>query len=60
LIGGTLFAWIGGPILTVKNDFSGPSVVDTRESRDAFVAALIDLIVFGGLAAVTIFMRGGG
>jgi len=60
LIGGTLFAWIGGPILAVKNDYPGLSVVDTRESRDAIVAALIDLIVFGGLAAMTIFMRGGG
>jgi len=59
LIGGTLFAWIGGPILAVKNDYPGLSVVDTRESRDAIVAALIDLIVFGGLAAMTIFMRAG-
>jgi rhomboid protease GluP len=58
LLGGTLFAWLGGPILAVKNDYPGISVVDTREPRDAFVAALIDLIIFGGLAALTIFMRG--
>jgi rhomboid protease GluP len=58
LLGGTLFAWLGGPVLAVKNDYPGLSVVDTREPRDAVVAALIDLIIFGGLAAVTIFMRG--
>jgi membrane associated rhomboid family serine protease len=60
LIGGTLFAWIGGPVLAVKNDYSGLSVVDTRETRDAVIAALVDVIIFGGLAAMTIFMRGGG
>ncbi len=58
LIGGTLFAWIGGPVLAVKEEYPGLSVVDTRESRDAVVAGLIVAIVFGGLAAVTIFTRG--
>lgn len=58
LIGGTLFAWLGGPVLAVKNDYPGLSIVDTRESRDAVVAGLIVAIVFGGLAAVTIFIRG--
>jgi len=58
LLGGTLFAWLGGPVLAVKNDYPGLSVVDTREPRDAVVAGLIVAIVFGGLAAVTIFIRG--
>lgn len=58
LIGGTLFAWLGGPVLEVKQEYSGLSLVDTRESRDAVVASLIVLIIFGALAAVTIFMRG--
>jgi rhomboid protease GluP len=58
LIGGTLFAWIGGPVLAVKEEYPGASIVDTRESRDSVVAGLIVVIVFGGLAAVTIFTRG--
>jgi len=45
-------------VLAVKNDYPGLSVVDTREPRDAVVAGLIVAIVFGGLAAVTIFIRG--
>ena len=58
LIGGTLFAWIGGPVLAVKEDYPGLSVVDTREPREAYLAALLVLIIFGGLAILTIFMRG--
>lgn len=57
LIGGTIFAWFGGPVLTVQQDYSGLSMVDTREPRDAILAGVLDFLVFGGLALATIFMR---
>jgi rhomboid protease GluP len=57
LIGGTIFAWLGGPVLKVEGTYPMVEVVDERESRDVFVAAVVDGLLFGSLAFATIFIR---
>lgn len=57
LVGGTLFAWVGGPLLRVDGNYPLVSVVDERQTRDAVVAALVDGAIFGFLAVATIFIR---
>lgn len=59
LLGGTLFAWLGGPLLAVEGVYPDLRLEDTREGRQVWLAALLDLLVFGGLALATIFLRSG-
>lgn len=59
LIGGTLFAWLAGPLLRVEGIFPSLSLVDTRESRDVLVAAMLLSVILVLLAGGTIFFRGG-
>jgi rhomboid protease GluP len=57
LIGGTIFAWLGGPLLVLQGVAPTLSVVDKRETRDWVLAAIGDAALFAFLAAVTLFMR---
>jgi rhomboid protease GluP len=57
LLGGAIFAWFGGPLLKVEGIAPDLRVVDTRESREVITAAVVDVVIFGGLAVGTIFMR---
>jgi rhomboid protease GluP len=57
LIGGTIFAWFGGPLLVLQGVFPNFTVVDTRETRDWVLAAVIDGAIFMFLTALTLYMR---
>jgi len=57
LVGGTLFAWLGGPILKLEGFYPMVGVVDEREWRDAVWAALVDGGLFGILVMATIYIR---
>ena len=59
LIGGTLFAWFGGPVLRVEPGLGGYSLVDSRESRQAVLAWLGVAILFASLTVWTIWRSGG-
>lgn len=58
LLGGAIFAWFGGPLLKVEGISPNLRVVDSRESREVMMAALADVVIFGGLAVGMIFLRG--
>jgi rhomboid protease GluP len=58
LLGGAIFAFLGGPILKVEGIAPDLRVVDTRESSEVIRAALIDILIFGALALGTIYFRG--
>ncbi len=57
LLGGAIFAFLGGPILKVEGITPNLRVVDTRESGDVIRAAIVDILIFGSLAVGTIFLR---
>ena len=59
LLGGTLFAWLGGPLLAVEGIYPDLRLADTREPRQVFVAGVLDVLVFGALAFGTIYSRAG-
>lgn len=58
LIGGSIFAWIGGPILKVKGIYPDLSVENITETREVVLAALVDVALFGFLAFGDIFLWG--
>lgn len=58
LIGGTLFAWIGGPRLQVEGIYPSLSIVDRRETREVWLAALVVAGIFSILAGIGIALRG--
>ena len=57
LLGGAIFAFLGGPILQVKGITPNLHIVDTRETSDVVRAALVDIFLFGALALGTICLR---
>ena len=57
LLGGTLFAWFGGPILQVEGIYPNLKLIDRRQPSEVIWAAVGVLVLFGGLAAVAIFYR---
>jgi rhomboid protease GluP len=57
LLGGTFFAWFGGPLLALQRAYPKVAVVDKRETRDWVLAAIIDGAIFIFLAAMTLFLR---
>jgi rhomboid protease GluP len=59
LVGGTLFAWFAGPLLRVEGIFPSLSLVDTRESRDVVIAAMLLSALLILLASGMIVVRGG-
>jgi rhomboid protease GluP len=57
LLGGVIFAFLGGPMLKVEGIAPDLRVVDTRETSDVVRAVIADILIFGFLAFGTIFMR---
>ena len=57
LLGGAIFAFLGGPILEVQGLAPNLRIADTRETGDVIRASLVDILLFGALALVTIYMR---
>lgn len=58
LLGGAIFAFLGGPILEVKGMIPDVVVADARESSAVIRAAIIDFLIFGFLAFLTLYLRG--
>jgi rhomboid protease GluP len=58
LIGGTLFAWLGGPLLQVEGIFPSLAISDRRESGQVWLAALVVGCIFTILAGVGIVFKG--
>jgi rhomboid protease GluP len=59
LIGGTLFAWLGGPLLRLEGIFPAMSLVDGREQRTVLQAGFMVGTGFAMIAGLTIVLRGG-
>ena len=57
LVGGTLFAWLGGPILSVEGLFPDLSLVDKRELREVVLAGLGVGALFLFLTAATLYIN---
>ena len=56
LIGGTIFAWFGGPLLVLERGLSGFTIMDKRETRDWVLAAIGDAALFTLLAALVMVL----
>ncbi len=59
LLGGVAFSWFAGPILHVEGVFPSLKLVDGREPGDIWRAGIAVSVLFIGLAAVVIYLRGG-
>lgn len=59
LIGGTLFAWFGGPLLRVEGIFPTYITVDTRRKTDVVLAGVGVALLFALLAGYKIYLQGG-
>jgi rhomboid protease GluP len=59
LAGGTLFTWLGGPLLSVEGVFPPYSLVDRRESGDVLRAILIVGLFFVFLVVGALYLRAG-
>jgi len=57
LIGGTIFAWFGGPLLVLEGGLPRFTIVDKRETRDWVLAAIGDAALFTLLAALVMVLR---
>jgi rhomboid protease GluP len=55
LLGGTIFAFLGGPILKVEGLSPNLRIVDTRQTSDVVRAAVLDVLIFSALAIVSIY-----
>jgi rhomboid protease GluP len=58
LLGGTFFAWLGGPVLEVSGAYPDYRIEDKRPKRQVLLAGVLDFLVFAALAGLTIFLRG--
>lgn len=56
LLGGGLFAFLGGPILVIEGMSPNLSIADSRETSDVIRAAIVDLLIFGALAVGSLFL----
>lgn len=59
LIGGTMFAWFGGPVFKKVNLLSSYAYVNRREGRETFVAGVGVGALFIFLTLVAVFMHRG-
>jgi rhomboid protease GluP len=59
LIGGTIFAWFGGPLLRVEGIYPALRLVDQRQTGQAILAGVGDFSLFAVLAAINIYFLGG-
>lgn len=57
LLGGGIFAFLGGPVLEVQGLAPDLRLINSRESSDVIRAVLIDGLIFVALAAGTIYLR---
>ena len=57
LIGGTLFAWLGGPLLQVEGIYPSLSITDRREAREVWIAGFIVAGIFTILAGMRIVLK---
>jgi len=57
LIGGTVFAWLGGPLLALEGTYPSFTVVDRRTTRDWLLAAVLDGALFTAFAALVLYFR---
>lgn len=57
LIGGTLFAWLGGPLLQVEGIYPSLSITDRREAREVWIAGLVVAGIFIFLTGIGIVMK---
>ena len=57
LLGGVLFAWYAGPVLRVEGVPPYHKLVDERQKRDVWRAGISIWLLFGLLAATTIFFN---
>jgi len=57
LIAGTLFAWTAGPLLKVAGEYPNLLLVDSRTNKEIVRTAVSIFLLFGLLAAVTIYLR---
>jgi rhomboid protease GluP len=57
LLGGGIFAFLGGPVLEVQGLAPELRLINSRESSDVIRAVLIDGLIFVALAAGTIYLR---
>jgi len=60
LVGGSLFAWFGGPLLVLDGIYPNLTVADRRESWTVFLAALGVGGFFVALAAFWMILKNGG
>jgi rhomboid protease GluP len=58
LIGGTLFAWLGGPLLQLEGMFPTLSITDRREPRQVWLAGFVVGSIFAFLAGLGIVLKG--
>ena len=56
LIGGTLFAWLGGPLLQFQGIFPSLSIGDQREDRQVWLAGFVVGGIFSILAGIGIII----
>ena len=57
LIGGTLFAWFGGPVLSLDGIYPTLSLVDKRETREVVLAGLCISLLFVLLTAGMLYLK---
>ena len=57
LLGGTLFAWFGGPVLAVEGIAPNYSVVNQRPMGDSIRAGLSVFVLFGFVTIVYVFLK---
>jgi rhomboid protease GluP len=51
LLGGLIFAWLGGPLLEVRTTgFTNPVLVDRRSKQEVLLAGLADFLLFATVA----------
>jgi rhomboid protease GluP len=58
LIGGALFAWLGGPRLSLEESFQQYRIVDSRTAGDVLRAALGVFAIFAVLTAMKLMIGG--
>jgi rhomboid protease GluP len=54
LLGGTFFAWFGGPLYHVEGSYYGARLVDEHGTPQVLAAGAVDAAVFAGLALMKI------
>jgi len=56
LVGGSLFAWFGGPVLRIEGIYPLVSLADERETGQVILVGLLIGLLFAVLAALKIFL----